>query len=113
VDEIVKSPNETQSDSFYFVEGKLIMHNKARYTYFYPPGREAKLEGKLSGGGACLDCCCRRRCCCCCCCCCYYYETLVSVGYRADSADCGIRAASARYATAPAVSARCYGWPVD
>lgn len=50
VDEIVKSPNQTQSDSFYFVQGKLIMHNKARYTYFYPPGREAKLEGKLSGG---------------------------------------------------------------
>jgi len=51
VDEIVKAPNQTQSDSFYFVEGKLIMHNKARYTYFYPPGREAKLEGKLGGGG--------------------------------------------------------------
>jgi len=50
VDEIVKAPNQTQSDSFYFVEGKLIMHNKARYTYFYPPGREAKLEGKLGGG---------------------------------------------------------------
>ena len=50
VDEIVKSPNQTQSDSFYFVQGKLIMHNKARYTYFYPPGREAKLEGKLGGG---------------------------------------------------------------
>lgn len=52
VDEIVKSPNLTQSDSFYFVKGKLIMHNKARYTYFYPPGREAKLEGKLGNSNS-------------------------------------------------------------
>jgi hypothetical protein len=52
VDEIVKSPNLTQSDSFYFVKGKLIMHNKARYTYFYPPGREAKLEGKLGNNNS-------------------------------------------------------------
>ena len=31
--EIVAHPEHNQSDSFYFVEGKLIMHNKAQYTY--------------------------------------------------------------------------------
>lgn len=28
---MIDSPYETQSDSFYFVNGKLIMHNKASY----------------------------------------------------------------------------------
>lgn len=31
--EMVKSPWETKSDSFYFVENKLIMHHKALYDY--------------------------------------------------------------------------------
>ena len=31
VNEIVKRPFETESDSFYFVGNELIMHNKARY----------------------------------------------------------------------------------
>jgi len=31
--EIIASPEETKSDSFYFVDGQLIMHNKATYTY--------------------------------------------------------------------------------
>mmetsp|Transcript_98373 Transcript_98373/g.136620 ORF Transcript_98373/g.136620 Transcript_98373/m.136620 type:complete len:217 (-) Transcript_98373:60-710(-) len=33
VEEMVASPGETKSDSFYFVDGKLIMHNKAEYSY--------------------------------------------------------------------------------
>lgn len=32
-EEMIKSPFETVSDSFYFVEGKLVMHNKAAYSY--------------------------------------------------------------------------------
>jgi len=31
--ELIKHPYETKSDSFYFVENKLIMHNKADYAY--------------------------------------------------------------------------------
>ena len=31
--EMVKSPFETKSDSFYFVDNKLIMHHKAEYEY--------------------------------------------------------------------------------
>ena len=30
---MIDHPFETKSDSFYFVEGKLIMHNKADYAY--------------------------------------------------------------------------------
>jgi len=30
---MIESPFETVSDSFYFVEGKLVMHNKAAYSY--------------------------------------------------------------------------------
>ncbi|KAA0198643.1 hypothetical protein FBUS_06368 [Fasciolopsis buskii] len=33
IQEIVAHPYETQSDSFYFVDGKLVMHNKAVYAY--------------------------------------------------------------------------------
>lgn len=33
VKEMVESPFETQSDSFYFVNGRLIMHNKAYFAY--------------------------------------------------------------------------------
>ena len=33
VQEIVDNPYVTKSDSFYFVEGKLMMHNKADYAY--------------------------------------------------------------------------------
>lgn len=32
-DEMVKNPFETRSDSFYFVDDRLIMHNKADYAY--------------------------------------------------------------------------------
>ena len=31
--QMIENPWETKSDSFYFVEGKLIMHNKALYNY--------------------------------------------------------------------------------
>jgi hypothetical protein len=31
--EITEAPFETKSDSFYFVDGKLVMHNKAEYAY--------------------------------------------------------------------------------
>merc|ERR1711916_357318 len=31
--EMIENPHETRSDSFYFVDGKLIMHNKATYAY--------------------------------------------------------------------------------
>lgn len=30
---MIDSPFETRSDSFYFVEDKLVMHNKADYAY--------------------------------------------------------------------------------
>ena len=33
VQEMVDCPYDTRSDSFYFVEDKLIMHNKADYAY--------------------------------------------------------------------------------
>ena len=33
VNEMIKCPFQTKSDSFYFVDGKLIMHNKADYAY--------------------------------------------------------------------------------
>ncbi|EAN83070.1 UNC119 [Trypanosoma cruzi] len=33
---IIDNPNETVSDSFYFVENKLVMHNKAFYAYDAP-----------------------------------------------------------------------------
>lgn len=32
-EEIVRNPYQTKSDSFYFVDGELIMHNKAEYSY--------------------------------------------------------------------------------
>ncbi|XP_072231581.1 protein unc-119 homolog B [Leuresthes tenuis] len=31
--EMIQNPYETQSDSFYFVDNKLVMHNKADYSY--------------------------------------------------------------------------------
>nr|CAG4646561.1 EOG090X0D9B [Macrothrix elegans] len=33
IEEMIKHPFETRSDSFYFVENRLIMHNKADYAY--------------------------------------------------------------------------------
>lgn len=51
IDRIVKNPYKVESDSFYFVDGALIMHNKARYRYFYTKAMEAKL-GISSGSAA-------------------------------------------------------------
>ena len=33
VKEMISHPFETKSDSFYFVDDKLVMHNKADYAY--------------------------------------------------------------------------------
>ena len=33
MEEMIKSPWETKSDSFYFVGEEMIMHNKAEYSY--------------------------------------------------------------------------------
>lgn len=33
IDKMIRHPFETQSDSFYFVDDKLIIHNKASYKY--------------------------------------------------------------------------------
>jgi hypothetical protein len=30
---MIESPFETRSDTFFFVEGKLVMHKKAEYNY--------------------------------------------------------------------------------
>lgn len=30
---MIENPWETKSDSFYFVDGVLVMHNKAEYNY--------------------------------------------------------------------------------
>lgn len=39
---MIENPFETKSDSFYFVDGKLIMHNKASYKYFREDAAGAK-----------------------------------------------------------------------
>lgn len=33
VSEMIANPFETRSDSFYFVDNNLVMHNKADYSY--------------------------------------------------------------------------------
>ncbi len=38
VEEMIANPFETRSDSFYFVNNKLIMHHKAEYSF--APQRE-------------------------------------------------------------------------
>jgi protein unc-119 len=40
--EMIACPYETKSDSFYFVDGKLVMHNKASYKYFREDAAQAK-----------------------------------------------------------------------
>lgn len=37
VSEMIRHPYETQSDSFYFVDDRLVMHNKADYSYSGTP----------------------------------------------------------------------------
>ena len=36
-EDLINHPYETKSDSFYFVENKLVMHNKADYAYVAAP----------------------------------------------------------------------------
>jgi len=60
--DMINNPHETKSDSFYFVNNTLIMHNKASYSYFKEDAAQSKsYESKFgakattkadSGGGA-------------------------------------------------------------
>uniref|UniRef100_A0A7S2CN91 GMP phosphodiesterase delta subunit domain-containing protein n=1 Tax=Octactis speculum TaxID=3111310 RepID=A0A7S2CN91_9STRA len=56
--EMVASPHETTSDSFYFVGDELIMHNKASYKYIQEDRAQAKRSydvynpSKMVAGGA-------------------------------------------------------------
>jgi hypothetical protein len=54
VSEMIAHPFETKSDSFYFVNGKLIMHNKASYKYLKEDAAQAKksYEDKFGAKGA-------------------------------------------------------------
>jgi len=42
INDMIEHPFETKSDSFYFVNGKLIMHNKASYKYIRENGAQSK-----------------------------------------------------------------------
>lgn len=42
VDEMVNNPHSTQSDSFYFVNDRLVMHNKASYSYIVEDRAQSK-----------------------------------------------------------------------
>jgi len=39
VQEMIAEPYVTKSDSFYFVDGVLVMHNKADYAYGNSPSK--------------------------------------------------------------------------
>lgn len=54
VADMIANPYETKSDSFYFVDNKLIMHNKASYKYFREDAAQAKksYEDKYGAKGA-------------------------------------------------------------
>jgi len=52
INEIVKRPFETESDSFYFVGNELIMHNKARYNYYHTEATLARMEAKSGSASA-------------------------------------------------------------
>lgn len=41
--DMLASPFAVQSDSFYFVSGELIMHNKASYRYYDEPQEEESI----------------------------------------------------------------------
>ena len=36
MEDMINNPWETQSDSFYFVNDEMVMHNKAKYAYTSP-----------------------------------------------------------------------------
>lgn len=52
--EMIENPYETRSDSFYFVEDRLVMHNKAAYRYFREDSAQSKksYEDKFGAKGA-------------------------------------------------------------
>lgn len=54
INDMINNPFETKSDSFYFVDGKLVMHNKASYKYFREDAAQAKksYEDKFGAKGA-------------------------------------------------------------
>lgn len=54
LNEMIENPYETKSDSFYFVNDKLIMHNKASYRYIREDSAQAKksYEDKFGAKGA-------------------------------------------------------------
>ena len=57
---MIENPFETKSDSFYFVNGKLIMHNKASYKYIREGGgAQAKKSYEDKFGGAKVSCGCK------------------------------------------------------
>ena len=47
---MIKNPFETRSDSFYFVDDQLIMHNKADYAYNGGIGNEDSLPQHWNSG---------------------------------------------------------------
>lgn len=48
VEEMIANPHETKSDSFYFVDDTLIMHNKASYKYVPEDAAQAKKSYEVS-----------------------------------------------------------------
>lgn len=42
INDMISHPWETKSDTFYFIEDKMIMHNKASYQYFREDAAQAK-----------------------------------------------------------------------
>eukprot|EP01038_Epipyxis_sp_PR26KG_P013752 gene13752-18444_t len=54
INDMIDHPYETKSDSFYFVNNKLIMHNKASYKYFREDIAQSKksYEDKFGAKGA-------------------------------------------------------------
>ena len=50
IDDMISNPFETKSDSFYFVDDKLIMHNKAAYQYLREDTAQAKSYARYNVG---------------------------------------------------------------
>ena len=48
IEEMIKNPYETKSDSFYFVNNELIMHNKASYKYTRSDNNERRESYQFS-----------------------------------------------------------------
>ncbi|CAM9620050.1 unnamed protein product, partial [Discosporangium mesarthrocarpum] len=52
IEAMIASPHETKSDSFYFVDNQLIMHNKASYKYLPEDQAQEKKSYETRYGGA-------------------------------------------------------------